>query len=187
VNYNGSTTAVTAVPSTGYHFVNWTGTGGFVTTTSNPLTVTNVTAAQTITANFAINSYTVSTSVVAGGSFNPTSANVNHGSTTTITVNADPLFYITSVSGCFRPDYVNTDTAVAMYEYTTGAITGDCTVTATYELITMGAMGATQGIGFGSLGAMSFLLNHKLFGNPFRRRRKQNGGRGNLPKEERRD
>jgi hypothetical protein len=34
-------------------------------------------------------------------------------------------------------------------------------------------IGATQGIGFGSLGAMSFLLNHKLFGNLFRRRRKQ--------------
>jgi YD repeat-containing protein len=58
VNYNGSTTAVTAVPATGYHFANWTGTGGFVTSTSNPLTVTNVTAAQAITANFAVNSTT---------------------------------------------------------------------------------------------------------------------------------
>jgi uncharacterized repeat protein (TIGR02543 family) len=55
VPYGGSATAVTAVPAAGYHFVNWTGTGGFVTTTANPLTVTNVTAAMTITANFAIN------------------------------------------------------------------------------------------------------------------------------------
>lgn len=55
INYNGSTTAITAVPATGYHFVNWTGTGGFVTTTANPLTVSNVRSAQTITANFAIN------------------------------------------------------------------------------------------------------------------------------------
>ena len=30
VSSGGSTTAVTAVPNTGYHFVNWTGTGGFV-------------------------------------------------------------------------------------------------------------------------------------------------------------
>lgn len=52
VNYGASATAVTAVPAPGYNFVNWTGTGGFVTTTANPLTVTNVTAAQTITANF---------------------------------------------------------------------------------------------------------------------------------------
>lgn len=53
VNYNGSTAPVTAVPAAGYYFVNWTGTGGFVTTAANPLTVLNVTASQTITANFA--------------------------------------------------------------------------------------------------------------------------------------
>ncbi len=47
------TTAVTANAPTGAFFVNWTGTGGFTTTTSNPLTVLNVTAAMTITAHFA--------------------------------------------------------------------------------------------------------------------------------------
>ncbi|HNX97092.1 MAG TPA: hypothetical protein PKK12_05375, partial [Candidatus Aminicenantes bacterium] len=47
----GSTTAVTAVPNNGYHFVNWTGTG-FATSTANPLTVSNVTSDLTITANF---------------------------------------------------------------------------------------------------------------------------------------
>ena len=47
-----SCTAVTAAPNTGYTFVNWTGTGGFVNSTDNPLTVTNVTAAMNITANF---------------------------------------------------------------------------------------------------------------------------------------
>lgn len=52
VNYNGSTTEVTAVPATGFHFVNWTSEGGF-TSTANPLTVANVTANQTLTANFA--------------------------------------------------------------------------------------------------------------------------------------
>ncbi len=53
VNYGGSSTAVTAVPNSGYVFVNWTGTNGFVTTTANPLAVNNVTTSQTITANFA--------------------------------------------------------------------------------------------------------------------------------------
>jgi uncharacterized repeat protein (TIGR02543 family) len=52
VSYGGSTTAVTAVSANGYHFVNWTGTNGFVTATDNPLTLTNVTASQTVTANF---------------------------------------------------------------------------------------------------------------------------------------
>ncbi len=46
-----STSAVTATASSGYQFLNWTSPGGF-TSTANPLTVTNVTANMTITANF---------------------------------------------------------------------------------------------------------------------------------------
>lgn len=53
VSYLGSAGTVTAVPAAGYYLVNWTGTGGFATTTSNPLTVSNVTASLTITAHFA--------------------------------------------------------------------------------------------------------------------------------------
>ena len=53
VTYGGSTSAVTAVAAPGYHFVNWSGTGGFVTTTNNPLITTSVTATQVITATFA--------------------------------------------------------------------------------------------------------------------------------------
>jgi uncharacterized repeat protein (TIGR02543 family) len=52
VNYGANAAQVTAVLASGYHFVNWTGTNGFTATSSNPLTVTNVTANQTITANF---------------------------------------------------------------------------------------------------------------------------------------
>jgi uncharacterized repeat protein (TIGR02543 family) len=52
IDHGGSATAVTANANSGYQFVNWTGTGGFVTTTSNPLAVSNVTADMTITANF---------------------------------------------------------------------------------------------------------------------------------------
>jgi len=46
---------VTAVPTAGYHFVNWTGTNGFATSTANPLTVTLVTNDMNITANCAKN------------------------------------------------------------------------------------------------------------------------------------
>ena len=48
-----SSTPVTANPSASTYLANWTGTGGFVTTTANPLTVGNVSAAMTVTANFA--------------------------------------------------------------------------------------------------------------------------------------
>jgi uncharacterized repeat protein (TIGR02543 family) len=53
INSTAFATEVTATAFAGFHFVNWTGTGGFATSTTNPLTVSNVTAAQTITANFA--------------------------------------------------------------------------------------------------------------------------------------
>jgi hypothetical protein len=52
IEYGGNCTAVEAIPDDDYQFVNWTGTGGFVTTTNNPLTVTNVTANMMITAHF---------------------------------------------------------------------------------------------------------------------------------------
>ena len=58
VVYDGSTTEVTAVPASGYHFVNWTSDAGF-TSTANPLTIANVTANQAITANFAADAVTV--------------------------------------------------------------------------------------------------------------------------------
>lgn len=54
----GNTAPMTAVPAPGYIFIDWTGTGGFSSTT-NPLTVTGVTAAMAITANFALSPFTV--------------------------------------------------------------------------------------------------------------------------------
>lgn len=47
-----SPSPVTAVPGTGTHFVNWTGTNGFTATSSNPLIINNVTNNLTIIANF---------------------------------------------------------------------------------------------------------------------------------------
>lgn len=53
VQHGGAATAVMASSAAGMHFVNWTGTNGFTTTTTNPLIVANVTTDQSITANFA--------------------------------------------------------------------------------------------------------------------------------------
>jgi hypothetical protein len=54
--YNqGATVTLTAIPSNGYSFVNWTGNNGFVTTSANPLTIINVTSDYAITANFNAN------------------------------------------------------------------------------------------------------------------------------------
>jgi hypothetical protein len=53
IKNGGDATPVTALPGSGYQFVNWTGGGGFVTSTTNPLTIVNVTADMVISANFA--------------------------------------------------------------------------------------------------------------------------------------
>jgi predicted outer membrane repeat protein len=64
----GQTWPVTAIPSAGYKFLNWTGPGGFTTTSSNPMTSVNVTSNMTIIANF--QPFTISNNkaiIVAGG------------------------------------------------------------------------------------------------------------------------
>ncbi|MDO9043190.1 MAG: FG-GAP-like repeat-containing protein, partial [Desulfocapsaceae bacterium] len=87
VNHGGIGTAVTAVPATGYHFVNWS---DGLTTASR--TDSNVTADISVSANFAINTYTYTLSYTAGanGSITgTTSQTVNHGASGT-TVTAVP-------------------------------------------------------------------------------------------------
>jgi len=67
INYGSNGTAVTAVPDTGYHFVNWSDSS-----TTNPRTDTNVTGNISVTANFAINSFTCGDNVSYGGESYPT-------------------------------------------------------------------------------------------------------------------
>jgi uncharacterized repeat protein (TIGR02543 family) len=72
-----STTSVTAVPATGYHFAQWTAAGGF-SSTSNPLTLGNVTASQSLTANFAPDTFTVTASAPGGNGTITCSSPVNY-------------------------------------------------------------------------------------------------------------
>ncbi len=67
VSHGTSGSAVTAVPATGYRFVNWSDSS-----TANPRTDTNVTANKSVTANFAINTYTLTYAAGANGSLTGT-------------------------------------------------------------------------------------------------------------------
>ena len=122
VNHGASGTEVTAVAATNYHFVNWSDAS-----TANPRTDTNVTANITVTANFAIDTYTVTPSAGAGGSISPnTPQTMSHGSTTSFTITPDNG-YTASVGGTCGGTLVDNT-------YTTNAITGNCTVAATFTL-----------------------------------------------------
>jgi hypothetical protein len=68
-------TPVTAVPDTGYHFLNWSDGS-----TVNPRTDTNVEEDISVTANFAPGSYTLTYNTVTGGTITGTTTqSVNHG------------------------------------------------------------------------------------------------------------
>ena len=75
VDHGGSGTEVTAVPNVGYHFVSWS--DGVLTAAR---TDTNVTSDITVTANFAIDTFTLTYSAGVGGTLTGTSPQtVNYG------------------------------------------------------------------------------------------------------------
>ena len=79
VSYGGNSTAVTAVPDAGYHFVNWSDSS-----TQNPRTDTNVTSDISVTANFAINTYSVTYTAGSHGSISGSaSQTVSYGGNST--------------------------------------------------------------------------------------------------------
>ena len=75
VSSGSSGAEVTAVPAEGYHFAGWSDD-----VTDNPRTDINVTGNLTVTANFAINTYTLSYQVGPGGTIaGETTQTVEHG------------------------------------------------------------------------------------------------------------
>ena len=123
VNHGSDGTAVTATPNTGYSFVNWTGS---VTSTDNPITLSSVSSDMTITANFSINSYTVTFVEGSNGSRSGGGAlvqSINHGSDATapvITPNAGYAFdgWDVSFTGVTSNLTVNAQYSALDYEVT---------------------------------------------------------------------
>ena len=74
-----------------------------------------------------------------GGAITPTSRSVNHGSTTTFTVGATAGYAIQSISNITNNCGYTGATLVGS-TYTTGAITGACTVTATPTFVMSGTL-----------------------------------------------
>ena len=133
ISYGANTTPVTAVPEAGYHFAGWTGTGGFVTRSSNPLTIENVATDQNVTAIFATDTFLVTPVATAHGTITPNSqqsANLNEVLTFTLAPMAG--YYLSSVTGCGGSLLGNS--------YPTGGISSNCTVTATFSQIPDGIM-----------------------------------------------
>jgi hypothetical protein len=121
-----SATTCTATPNSGYHTSSINGCNG-TWNGGNSYTTGAITSPCTVSSTFAVNQYLVSTSSSAGGTISPASVLVSHGSTTTFTVTPN-TGYTALVGGTCGGN-------LAGSTYTTNAITGPCTVSATFTLI----------------------------------------------------
>ena len=121
VKHGADAVAITATPSLNYHFVQWNDSN-----TDNPRTLTNITADQTITATFAIDTYTVTAASAGNGTVSPLSQSVNHGSdATAITATPSLNYHFT------QWDDSNTDNPRTLIN-----ITADQTITANFAINT---------------------------------------------------
>jgi hypothetical protein len=129
---HGSTTTFTVTPSANYTAsVGGTCGGSLVGTI---YTTNAITANCTVVASFTINSYTVTASAGANGTISPASSSVNPGFTTTFTVTPS-AGYTGAISGtCTIGSPANNITTATTY--TTGTITANCTVIASFIQMT---------------------------------------------------
>ena len=127
-NYNhGATVTVTATPSTGYHFVNWTVDGTEVSTNAT-LSGYAITSACTISANFVIDSYavTIEANPAVGGAVSGyASGNYDYGTTITVTATANPGYHFVN----WTVDGTEEGTSTTL----SYVITSACTVSANFE------------------------------------------------------
>ena len=125
VDYMASGTPVTAAPNTGYSFVTWS--DGVLTATR---TDAGVTASISVTASFAVNTYTITPSAGANGAISPNAAQtVNHG--------AEQAFTITPTTGYHVADVLVDGSSVgAVTSYTFTNVTAAHTISATFAINT---------------------------------------------------
>ncbi|MBF0456993.1 MAG: hypothetical protein HQK99_03760 [Nitrospirae bacterium] len=120
---SGSTQAFTVHAQSGYAIASVTGCNGSLSGTT--YTTGAITSSCTVTATFTTNTFTVTPSAGDGGAISPsTPVTVTSGSTRVFTVNPRTGYTIASVTGC--------NGSLSGKTYTTGAITADCTVAATF-------------------------------------------------------
>jgi serine protease len=120
---NGATATFSVASDEGYIVASVTGCGG--TLDGSIFSTGPVTAACTVTASFAANSYSVDTSSGGNGTIEPSEAEVDHGAAAIFVITADDGFLVESVTGC-GGEFEGTS-------YTTGPITAACTISATFR------------------------------------------------------
>ncbi len=124
----GATARFTVAPNSGYQIASVTGCGGSlsgVTYTTGPIT-----EACTVSASFTTEqTYTVTTTAGPGGTITPATQTVEAGATARFTVTPNSGYQIASITGCGG--------SLSGTTYTTGPITGNCAVSASFTAPTV--------------------------------------------------
>jgi hypothetical protein len=160
----GSTVDFTFNADPGYHLSSIAGCGITIendTVTSRTITTGPITEDCTVNATFAINQYTVSATAGTNGSLDtgtPSPQTIDHGSTAQFTFNAAMGYHVAGISGC-GINYSNSDNAVSSRTETTAAVTGDCTVNATFA-INLYTVSASAGAGGSISPSGAVAVNH---------------------------
>jgi hypothetical protein len=122
----GADQGFTITPNTGYNIVDVLVDGSSVGPVSN-YTFTSVTEDHTISATFAINTYTIAASAGENGSISPSgNVGVNHGASQIFTITPDPGYQVSDV-------LVDGASVGAQESYTFSNVTANHTIAASFE------------------------------------------------------
>jgi hypothetical protein len=125
VDYGASGTAVTAVPNTGYHYVSWS---DGVTTAAR--TDANVEADHSVTASFAIDTFTLTPTAGLHGAISPASPQ-------TVAYGAEQAFTIAAATGYHIADvFVDGVSVGPVTSYTFTAVSANRTISASFAINT---------------------------------------------------
>jgi hypothetical protein len=107
----GSVVSIIAASATGYHFVDWTGDVSTVDDVNAASTTITMEGDYSITANFAIDTYTLTASNDGNGSvtLDPAGGTYDYGTTVTITPVANTDYHFVSWTGPDAADIIDTD------------------------------------------------------------------------------
>ncbi len=120
----GNTTSFTLTPDTGYHIVSPVGGSCGGTLSGATYTTVPITADCTVSAEFALNQYTVTATAGNGGIITPGTRSALHGGSASFSVTPSPGYFIGLVSGCGG--------ALSGDSYSTGLVNGNCSISATF-------------------------------------------------------
>lgn len=127
---SGHATTFTVTPDTGYQIDDISGCGGSLTQNSYKTAVINAQCAVTV--SFKLSTYKITTQATTGGKISPESIDVSYNTNTSFTISTNIGYQIESVTGC--------NGTLNNNEYTTGTVTSDCQINATFTKIGDGTL-----------------------------------------------